>query len=191
MAKRFQTYFGVAVPPWKEKKIGAGATTIRFVLTGNIISKKNNQQAVAIRKPARLFLRSCDKGGMVSMAQAMKAVSMVYAKMRGNTEYAKFLEKMKPVIQAQMLEWSNRLKSKGLIFPLEKSAFNLRLYIKDQYRRDTVNAQQTIQDLLKDCGVIVDDNDQVINPYAAASARYYEELIHNIAFISLTFKLVK
>ena len=52
MAKRFQTYFGVAVPPFKEEKLGAGSTTIRFLLTGKVISKKNNNQAIAIRKPA-------------------------------------------------------------------------------------------------------------------------------------------
>ena len=189
MNKRFQTYFKVPIPPFKEEKLGAGSTTIRFVLTGNIISKKNNEQAIAVRMPARKFIKSCDKGGMVTTAQAMKAVSMVYAKIRGNSEYAKFVESMQPVLMEQMQFWSSRLKDKGLIFPVNKAAVSIRLFIKDKYRRDTVNAQQTIQDLFKDCGVITDDNDSVLNPIYAASARYYEEIIYNIAFISLSFKL--
>ena len=41
MAKRFVTYFGVSVPPFKEEKLGAGSKTIRFVIAGNVISKKN------------------------------------------------------------------------------------------------------------------------------------------------------
>lgn len=191
MVKRFQTYFGVPIPPFKEEKLGAGSTTIRFVLSGNIISKKNNEQAVAVRRFAREYLNSVQVGGMVTLAQAMKAVSMVHAKIRGNAEYAKFLARVKPILMEQMQVWSSRLQSKGLIFPLSKSAVSIRLYIKDKYRRDTVNAQQTIQDVLKDSGVVIDDNDQVFNPIYAASARYYEELIHNIAFISLSFKLDK
>jgi hypothetical protein len=50
MAKRFATYFGVPIPPFKEEKLGAGSIAIRFVITGKIPSKKNNQQSVAVRK---------------------------------------------------------------------------------------------------------------------------------------------
>jgi len=189
MPKRFQTYFGVAVPPFKEKKLGAGSVTIRFVLKGNVVSKKNNQNAVASRKHAIDFIKSKSVGGQVSLSDAIKAIYMVKAKMRGNAQYNEFLERMKPVIQAQMLHWSNSLRGKGLIFPLPVSTMNLRLYIKDKYRRDTANAQQTIQDLLVDSGVLVDDDDLHLPSYRAASARYYEELIHNIAFISLSFRL--
>lgn len=189
MAKRYVTYFGVAIPPQKRKKIGAGSTTIRFVLKGNIISKKNNEQAVCVRQPARKYLNSVQKGGMVSISDAIKAVGMVRAKIRGNSAYLSFVEEMRPVLLEQMSEWSGRLKDKGLIFPLSKASLNIRLYIKDKYRRDIVNAQQTIQDLLKDCGVIVDDNDKIINPIFAESENYYDEIFHNIAFISLTFRL--
>jgi Holliday junction resolvase RusA-like endonuclease len=125
----------------------------------------------------------------VSISDAMKAVYMVKAKMRGNKQYKEFLEKTKPVIQAQMGEWVDRLQDKGLMFPLPKATMTMRLYIKDRYRRDTANAQQTIQDLLVDAGVLSDDDDSHLNPYYGASARYYDELIHNIAFISLSFRL--
>lgn len=189
-AKRFQTYFGIPIPPFKDEKLGAGSITIRFVLTGNIISKKNNEQAIAVRQPARKFLYGQkEKNGIITMDDALKAINMVRGKIRGNAQYKKFLDKMRPVITSQMQEWAKRLSYKGLIFPLPKSALNIRLYIKDRYRRDTVNAHQTIQDMLKDCHVIEDDDDSHINPYFAASARYYEELVHNIAFISLSFRL--
>jgi hypothetical protein len=186
---RFKTYFGIPIPPFKEEKMGAGAVTIRFVLTGKIISKKNNEQAVAVRKHAKKFLFDHQQNGMVSLADALKAVNMVKAKIRGNAEYLKFLERQKPVLVKQMQEYARTLGPRGLIFPLDQAKLNFQLYIKDRYRRDTVNAQQTIQDLFKDAGVIVDDNDSVIRSYSGASARYYEELIHNIAFIQLTFRL--
>lgn len=190
MAKHFKTYFGVPIPPFKEEKLGAGSKTIRFVISGNVISKKNNQQAIAVRAYAKKFLfEQQQKNGIVTLADALKAVNMVKGKMRGNVQYLEFLKKHSPIIMAQMQEWSNRLSLKGLIFPLTKANCSIRLYIKDRYRRDTLNAMQTISDLLVDAGVIVDDDDLHFNPVYGASARYYEELVHNIAFISLSFRL--
>lgn len=190
MSKRFQTYFGVPIPPWKEKKIGAGSTTIRFVLTGKVPSKKNNQMAIAVRKPARDWLKQEHaRKGYITLADAVHAVNMVRAKVRGNQHYNEFLEKIKPVIQSQMLWWSDHLRDKGLIFPLSSATMCLRLYFKDRYVQDTVNKQQTIQDVLKACGVICNDDYDTINPIRSASACYYEELIYNIAFISLSFRL--
>ena len=188
--KRFQTYFGVPIPPWKEKKIGAGSTTIRFVLTGKFPSKKNNQMAVAVRKPAREWLKQEHaRKGFITLEDGLKAINMVRAKMRPNQQYIEFVERVKPIIHAQMLEWSDRLRKKGLIFPISSATMSLRLYFKDRYVQDTVNKQQTIQDVLKDCGVICNDDYDTINPIHSASACYYEELIHNIAFISLSFRL--
>mgnify|MGYP006374427531 FL=1 len=189
MSKRFQTYFGIPIPPFKEEKLGAGSTTIRFVITGRVISKKNNNQAIAVRKIAHDWAYKQEKIRPATWSDVHRAINMVKGKMIGNAAYKEFLEKMKPVIRKQMNEWTTRLSEKGLIFPLEKSTISLRLYIKDKYRRDTWNAGQTITDLLVDCGVIVDDDDAHLNPLHAASARYYDELIYNIAFISLSFKL--
>ena len=55
MKKRFQTYFGVPIPPFKEDKLGAGTTTIRFILTGKMPSKKNNQQAETAHQQRIIF----------------------------------------------------------------------------------------------------------------------------------------
>ena len=191
MSKRFQTYFSVPIPPFKEEKLGAGSITIRFVLTGRVISKKNNNQAIAIRKVAHDWASKQEKLRPATWADVHKAINMVKGKMIGNAAYKEFLAKQKPVIVEQMQEWSSRLIDKGVIFPLSKSTMSLRLYIKDKYRRDTLNAAQTITDLLVDAGVIVDDDDLHLNPIHAGSARYYDELLHNIAFISLSFKIPK
>lgn len=190
MAKIFQTYFGIPIPPFKEKKLGAGSTTIRFVVTGKVPSKKNNQQAVALRKAARDYINKiCQTKRTISHKEAHKAISMCSAKMRGNAEYIQFLKDTKPVIIKQMQEWSKRLSGKGLIFPIDRSTLTLRFYFNNRYVTDTVNKQQTIQDLLVECGVIADDNYERLNPIHSASACYVDELIYSIAFISLSFKL--
>lgn len=187
---RFQTYFNVAIPPFKEEKLGAGSTTIRFVVIGAIPSKKNNNMAVSVRKKAKEMLFQTQKTkGNVSLDDALKAVDAVYSKIRPNQEYREFVEQQKPEIQRQAAIWSERLGAKGLIFPLQKAAMTLRLYFKDRYVSDTVNKQQTIQDLLVECGIIANDDYKSLNPITSASACYYQELIHNIAFISLTFRL--
>ena len=59
--KRFISYFGVSIPPFKEEKLGAGSTTIRFVITGKIPSKKNNQMSVAVRVHARKWISELQK----------------------------------------------------------------------------------------------------------------------------------
>ncbi len=189
MPTRAVTYFKVAIPPFKEDKLGAGSTTIRFVLKGKIISKKNNNQAIAVRKVAHDWAYSQEKIRPATWADVHKCINMVRGKMIGNAEYKKFLETMKPIVISQMQVWSERLFDKGLIFPLNKTQCSVKLYIKDRYRRDTLNAMGTISDLLVDCGVIVDDDDLHFNPVFGASARYYDELLYNIAFISLSFKL--
>lgn len=190
--KRFQTYFGVPIPPFKEKKLGAGSTTIRFVVTGKVPSKKNSQQSVAIRQKARDYIKEqYKKTGKITYDDAQKAIGMCYSKMRGNAEYIHFINKTKPVIQEQMQEWSKRLSGKGLVFPLDKATLSLRFYFNNRYVTDTVNKQQTIQDLLVECGVICDDDYDTLNPIYSASACYVDELVHSIAFISLSFKLFK
>lgn len=189
MSKRFQTWFGVPIPPFKEEKYTASSTTIRFVLTGKIPSKKNNQQAVAIRKYARTWAIEQAKTRPATWADVHKAISMVKGKMRGNAEYLEFLKKIEPVFISQMAEWSKRLSGKGLIFPIHKATMTLKLYFKNRYVTDTVNKQQTIQDALVHCGVISNDDYQSLNPINSKSACYYEEIIHDISFISLTINL--
>ena len=190
MAKRFVTYFGVPIPPFKEEKLGAGSITIRFVLIGKIPSKKNNQMSVAVRRFAREFAKKQEKKGkQPTWATVNKAISLCTSKVRSNTEYKEWVEKMKPVLHKQSSWWAGQLCNKNLIFPLKKCTLSLRLYFKDRYVTDTVNKQQSIQDLLVASGIIANDDYKSLNPIHSASACYFDELIYDIAFISLSFRL--
>ena len=189
MSKRIFTQFGTPIPPWKEEKLGSSATTIRFVLTGKIPSKKNLQQAVAVRKFARHWANETAKTRPATWADVHKAIGMVFGKMRGNKDYKDFLDKVRPILQEQSAYWVKQLAHKNLTFPLQKSTLSLRLYFKDRYVTDTVNKQQTIQDVLQDCCIIQNDDYKSLNPIHSASANYYEEIVKDIAAITLTFKL--
>lgn len=190
MQKRYQTWFGVPIPPFKEEKFGANSTTIRFVLTGKMPSKKNNQQAVTVRQPTRKWAIEMEKQGKAATWKDVhKAINMVSSKMRGNAEYNEFVKKCKPILQEQMKWWSTSLKDKGLVFPISKATMTLKLHFKNKYVTDTVNKQQSIQDVLVDCGIIANDDYRSLNPIIGKSACYYEEIIYDIAFISLTTNL--
>lgn len=190
MSKRYQTWFGIPIPPFKEEKYGAKSTTIRFVLTDNIPSKKNNQQAVTVRQPTRNWAYEMEKQGkQPTWKDVHKAINMVSSKMRGNAKYHEFVKKCKPILHKQMMFWAERLHDKGLIFPLSKATMTLKLHFKNRYITDTVNKQQAIQDVLVDCGIIANDDYKSLNPINSKSACYYEEIIYDIAFISLTTNL--
>ncbi len=190
MAKRFLTVFNIPLPPFKEEKYTSKSTTIRFVISGNVPSKKNNQQAVTVRKTARDWANNQQKSGKTpTWADVHKAISMTSSKMRGNAKYKEFVSKYKPIIQEQMLEWSARLSHRGLVFPLSKATMTLKLYFKSRYITDTVNKQQAIQDLLVDAGVLANDDYKTLNPIHSASACYYEEIIEDLASISITTQL--
>jgi hypothetical protein len=185
--KRFLTYFGVPLPPFKEKKLGAGSVTIRFVLTGKIPSKKNRVTSVAVRKDAKDYINSLPEN--ISKADAVRAINKVYSKVVGNVEFKRWVDEQKPVLHAQCQEWIRRLGDKGLIFPLPAAALSLRFYFNNRYITDTVNKQQSVQDLLITAGIIANDDYNSLNPIYAASACYVDELIYSIVCISLSFRL--
>lgn len=188
MPKRFQTYFGIPIPPFKEKKDWNGSTPIRFVLTGKIPSKKNNTMAVTIRKHARSFLNSVQNDGKVSLKEAQEAISKTKSKVRGNQEYQQWVRDQKPKLLEQMHFWRERLSDKGLIFPIQHATMSVRFYFNNNYITDTVNKAQSVQDLLVDAKIIQDDNYNALNPVHYASANYKDELAHSICFITISFK---
>lgn len=188
--QRTLSYHGIHIPPWRDHKVGAGAITIRFVVQGAVPSKKNNQQAICRRKEAATFLNDLFKqGNSITKPQAFEAIKKVTAKMRGNSRYLEFVEEQRPAIDLQRKYWLERLESKGLIFPIKKAVVNIRFYFAQKYRQDSVNKQQSVQDLLKDCKIILDDDYTCINPITADADCFADDITKNLVVISLTFKL--
>jgi hypothetical protein len=186
-SKRFLTYFDIPLPPFKEKKLGAGSVTIRFVLKGKIPSKKNRVTSVAVRKDAKDYINSLPDN--ISKGDAIRAINKVYSKVVGNIEFKEWVDKQRPVLISQAAKWSERLADKGLIFPLPKAALSLRFYFNNRYITDTVNKQQSVQDLLITAGIIANDDYNSLNPIYSASACYVDELVDSLVCISLSFRL--
>ena len=186
------TFFGVTPPVWEAESVGNGPCTITFVLEGRIISKKNNQMAVVSKKVAREYLAAARKKGQKLTYEAVEtALGLAQAKFVGNRLYGECQATFLPVLAAQKQVWKDRLAAKGLKFPLQKAAMSLRFYFKDKYKTDTVNKQQTVQDLLQEAGIVAGDHYTVLNPITAASGLYKDKIKENITVIRLTFQLPK
>ncbi len=189
---RIKTYFGIPFPPFKATKLPASAPYIVFAVRGSIPSKKNQKKAVTVRNEAvKLVQRTFKEKGSMTQKEIIQALDTCHSRIVANQYYNEFLKDQHPKMIEQMAFWSARLKDRGLIFPIEKASLSLKLYFRAKYITDTANKQQTIQDLLVDCGVISDDNYQVLNPIHTESACYKDEITEDLALIMLSIPLVK
>ena len=190
-SNRIVKYFGVHIPPFKESKMETGQTTIRFVVTGKIPSKKNSSSAVVVRKDARAHLKEHSKDGMISIKEAQKAIGLTRGKIMPNLEYNAWRDKMKPVIQEQTKFWMDRLQEKGLMFPLYFCHISIRFYINNEYFLDSISKEESILDLLVDCKVLADDNRFVLPDRKTKAAGYKDELLESICYVTISFPLKK
>jgi hypothetical protein len=163
---QIRTYFGVPIPPFNEDSIsmGTGAVTLRFVVTGKIPSKKNNQ--------------------MVKIAYTKE--KKPYVRFVGNIEYKKFEERNKPKMLEQMMSYRKTFADKGLIFPITRASMVVKFFFKDLYEQDLSNKAETIQDLLVACNVLADDNYKILNPVTYMGKSFKDEVTENIALIAIT-----
>ena len=190
--KRFSTYFGIPLPPFKSVKLGAGSTTIRFVLKGSIPSLKNGRNAVVARKEALNYIKGKTENGLVPYKDVQYAISkLIYGKVTPNDKYREWAEAQMPTIIEQRDYWYKRLESKGLVFPLFKCTMSCRFYFNNHYKIDIISKQESLQDLLVAAKVIEDDNYTILNPIHSAAAEYKDELTESLCFISISFKMPK
>ena|ERR1700744_6375654 len=187
---RYRTRFGVTIPPFKEEKRPATCHTIEFILHGVVPSKKSHLVPFARRQKALDYLTQKANGrAYISLNEAKIAIKMVKASLAPPKKYETGLKWMLPALLEQKKYWEDRLGEKGLIFPLEKASLTLKLYFNSRAITDTVNKQQTIQDILISAGILKDDNYNNLNPVTTYAACYAEELVTSIASIALTFVL--
>lgn len=191
-SKPFSTIFGVSVPKWQQEKLGAGSATITFVLQGRMPSKKNRQMVVVEDFAAKKWLADRSKKvKKLSYGDFAAALGMTRAKFIGNRAYHEAKAKYIPVLQQQMEVWKDRLAAKGLVFPIKSAAMTVKFYFRDGRITDTVNKQQTVQDLLQEAGVIANDDYKTLNPISAASVKMSRGIRENISLIRLSVKLPK
>ena len=189
-SKPFSTIFGVSVPKWEAEKMGAGTATLTFVLQGRMPSKKNNQSAVVNSHPAKKWLENRQKKVKnLTYADFATALTMAEPVFIGNQAYKAAEKKFVPILQQQMEVWKDRLAAKGLTFPIKSAAMTVKFYFRDGRITDTVNKQQSVQDLLIAAGIVANDDYKTLNPISSASIKVTRGIRENISLIRLSVKL--
>lgn len=186
--KKRMSFFGVNLPHNNKEILGGGTATITFVLKGRIISKKNNQMAIVSHKAALNWLKDKKNPSFADYKTALKMCKAVFI---GNKLYSECKKQFLPELEAQKKVWEDRLGEKGVKFPLKKASMTVRFYFKDRYLTDTVNKQQTVQDLLVEAGIIANDDYKTLNPIHAESGCYKDKIRENIALVRLSVPIPK
>lgn len=189
---KFQRIFGTRVPIFNEKKMGTGVVTIRFVLEGRIVSKKNNETAIPDAKMAKDYLHQLNTAnGGITLKDALEAFKQVGIRFVGNPEYRACVKKYVPIIQEQMAYWEPLLAKHGVKFPLQEAVLSVKLAFKDRRKTDTINKMQTIQDLMVTAGAIRDDDYTVLNPVSGYAKAFPQRLMENVSLVLLTIESEK
>lgn len=187
-----KTIHGTFIPDWGKNETGKNIT-LTFVLTGKIPSKKNRQRAS--------FNYSWAIGQVKTFFKTRNSVKRV--------EAIKFIiqliRNIKPFIfkPADIVEWeeiagneitsqahaildSPKFSQHGIIFPVDKFSLKVRFYWADEYRRDSSNRFQTIEDLLVSRKIIADDDYKNLSKGTFEAKCFKDKITKHITVISLT-----
>lgn len=181
--------FGVWVHPRKKKasRIGKRTFTMRFVFTGLIPSKKNNQVPVCNNQRAeQLSKLMLSQGPIKTFEQCREIYSAVTAHIVPNYRYQKWEKRMNDKLWEQRKEWAQHLDKRGIMLPLRDASMSIYFQWKDPKDRDNSNKQQSIEDLLVMSGVIASDSYRVLSPITTDADCYKGEITQHTTVVHLT-----
>ncbi len=181
---KISSKFGIYLPP-RKKRIYPQVITFRFILTGNLPSKKNNWV------PASNIRHLIKKAGNLnSVSEALAFISERHKNfIRKNKDYEAWEIKTKQILVEQAAVHSKTLKKHGLMFPLSNCRLHVYAYWKNNIARDNSGGLESIQDILVDCGIIINDPWQNLTPIGADAEWYPDEINENIIVIDLSVNI--
>lgn len=178
---RITSIHGVQLPP-KKKLVVSRYITIRLVITGVIPSKKN---MIWADTNLNVYLKK-----LYSFHVVKDCIDWLRKNLRGfvrnSKKYKDWLEWIKPVVQAQADVEAKRYGKFGLIYPLDNVSVKVYHYWADNIERDNSNKYDTIIDLLVSCGILIDDNWQIVRKNESESEAYKGEILDHITTIDIT-----
>jgi hypothetical protein len=182
------TIGGYYIRPRKKKKRGTKHLTLRFALLGTVPSKKNNQIAItrlddAIRR-MNYFLQQGN--GLIDRAQCQEVLDLVRSMIVPSNRFQKWHKKSLEDIKRQRDDWTRHVHARGLTWPLAGCSISVYHYWKDDRIRDNSNKLESIQDLLVDAGILVDDAWQHLSPVVTDADSYIGELRDHTTVINIT-----
>lgn len=180
---RITSIHGVLLPPKKQKSNTGRYITLRFVLTGTIPSKKNMIWAdnnLSFMIP-RLYAMPVVKKCVDYLREHLRSF------IRNSKKYTDWLELAKIELVKQAGAELTRYEKHGLVYPLSGVTVKVYHYWADNKERDLTNKLDTINDLLVSCGIIANDNWQVLGKIESSGDLYRGEILAQITTIDVTW----
>lgn len=180
---RITSVHGYMLPP-KKKLVKAKYITLRFCLPGTIPSKKNmiwadsNLHKILRKLYAFTIVKEC--------VDWLRANLKSY--IRNSEKYHKWIAEARLIINKQALAEFRRYNEHGIQYPLKDVTVKVYHYWRDDMERDLTNKLDSINDLLVDCGVIVNDNWQVLRRIESEGQDYNGEILQALTTIDVTVR---
>lgn len=166
---------------------GSRCITLQLAIVGYIPAKKNNQVPVSQNAEAERYAAwLIDNRPIPTMDDYRELLKKTRAIIVPSSRHQRWHLKTSEDIKYQMARAYPRLEKNGLSFPLTNCSMSIYHYWKDKKLRDLGNRMESVADLIKDCSLISDDNDQVLGPILMDAGRYPGELIDHTTIINLT-----
>jgi hypothetical protein len=108
---------------------------------------------------------------------------------RNSKKYKDWMEDNRSIIITQASAESKRYEKFGLVFPLNNVSISVYHYWAENMERDLTNKLDTINDLLVSCGIISNDNWQVLGKITSEAELYSREIREHITTIDITQRI--
>lgn len=185
--------FGIYIPPWRKVDLSKKCVTLEFVLTGPIPSKKNRQRASFnyswVIAQVKYFFKVQGKEE-ISVKECVKFLINLIRKIKPFIYKPKVIQDWEKSAAEEIIfqanYWREVFHKQGLAYPITKCSVSIKFYWADKRERDNDNRSLTIHDILKQAGIISEDNYKVLFKTQAEADCYNDEVVDHLTLIHVT-----
>lgn len=188
---RIKTKYGITIPPWEPEERGR-PVTLEFVLDGKIPAKKNQQRASFnyrwVFQQCRTFLKEHPETipATAVVKFLWKTVKNIHPFIYKPPDIIQWEEEATAKIVKQAADWRKGFEARGLSFPITECSISIKYYLKDNVKRDNVNRDESIYDILVSAGIIADDNYTCLFKTQSEAKCYKDRITDHVALIFIT-----
>lgn len=181
---RITSLHGITLPR-KKKVVADRYITFRFVILGAVPSKKN---MIWADSNLNMILKKLYSFATVKLCiDWLRSGLKVF--IRNSKKYKDWMEEQKIEVLKQAVIEMKRYKKYDLVYPLTDVSVSVYHYWEDNQERDLTNKLDTLNDLFVSCGIIQNDNWQVIGKIESDCECYRGEILQQITTIDITKKI--
>lgn len=178
--------FGVFIPPKRKKDEPKAPVTLEFVLAGWVPSKKNLQVPTFNKGNFMNKMSYLKATSALNLGAISKVVKDTRCYLRNAAKVEVWTEKSSKELLFQAQMWRVAFEKAGIAFPITRCSIHIRYCWADLYRRDNVNRDQSIFDILVSTGIILDDMATCLFKTSSEADTYVDEITDHVTQIFVT-----